>query len=485
VRRRRLAAVLVVLVAVGGLVSLLESDDAAPPRRLAPQAGGIGLTEDPLAYDQDRRQWFESGATEGLSHALYAHSPGGVVATARRTARWRPLIDRVAKPAGLDPATLEAIVFLESAGRPDITAGGGGPDAASGLVQILPGTAQSLLAMHVDLERSKRLSRQLSRAADAGDAKRIRRLVAARRRADERFDPAKALAGAVRYLRFARGRLGRDDLAVVSYHMGVGNLEGVVRAYAEKPGSGPVAGIVEDDGLSYAQLYFDSSPLIHAEAWRRLARLGDDSANYYWRILAAKDAMTRYRKDPGALAELEARHDQADSAEVALRPPGATPMLADGGAVDDALDDGKLLPLPDRPDRWGFRIGGELARAEGDDARRSRALRPDALALLGYLARGTQTVGGTRATLTVLAATRSRAAEEAAPAALDASDLHPSGEAFDVSRHYASRRQAIAFQFMLDRLQALGLIAWTRDAQTIHIVAGPRAAVLIEPLLVA
>jgi hypothetical protein len=55
--------------------------------------------------------------------------------------------------------------------------------------------------------------------------------------------------------------------------------------------------------------------------------------------------------------------------------------------------------------------------------------------------------------------------------ATHAYSLHATGYAFDISRTYANGRQAEAFQFMLDRLQALDLIAWTRDADTIHITA--------------
>ena len=49
-------------------------------------------------------------------------------------------------------------------------------------------------------------------------------------------------------------------------------------------------------------------------------------------------------------------------------------------------------------------------------------------------------------------------------------------------RRYASRRQALAFQFTLDRLQALNLIAWVREPAAIHITASSDAKVLV-PLL--
>jgi hypothetical protein len=49
--------------------------------------------------------------------------------------------------------------------------------------------------------------------------------------------------------------------------------------------------------------------------------------------------------------------------------------------------------------------------------------------------------------------------------------LRRHGFAFEVRRDYASGAQAQAFQYMLDRLQALNLIAWTRQGNTIRIVA--------------
>ena len=42
---------------------------------------------------------YEQAAARGLAHPLYAHSPGGVAATAQRVARYRPLIEGVAAEA--------------------------------------------------------------------------------------------------------------------------------------------------------------------------------------------------------------------------------------------------------------------------------------------------------------------------------------------------------------------------------------------------
>jgi Family of unknown function (DUF5715) len=60
--------------------------------------------------------------------------------------------------------------------------------------------------------------------------------------------------------------------------------------------------------------------------------------------------------------------------------------------------------------------------------------------------------------------------------------LHTTGYAFDVARIYKTARQAIAFQYVLDRLQALDVIAWVREPEAIHITVGDGAKPLL-PLL--
>ena len=54
-----------------------------------------------------------------------------------------------------------------------------------------------------------------------------------------------------------------------------------------------------------------------------------------------------------------------------------------------------------------------------------------------------------------------------------------SGYTFQIERNYASEHQAAAFQFVLDRLQALNLIAWIRGPSTIEITVAPDAGSVI------
>jgi hypothetical protein len=177
-----------------------------------------------------------------------------------------------------------------------------------------------------------------------------------------------------------------------------------------------VLGAYGDEEASYAQLFFDVSPDRHPRAHRILTGLGDDSKTYFWRVLASREIMRLYREDRGELGRLARLHAGADSGELVLHPPGTT-SASDGG------------------------------------------LRPEAAALLAYIRRGVREVSGVRA-----------------PLALSGRD--PGGWTFEIRRKYAGGRQAEAFQYMLDRLQALNLIAWTRGPRTIRITASREGAEL-------
>ena len=239
--------------------------------------------------------------------------------------------------------------------------------------------------MRVDLECEPQLDASDRACAWSGQPAKALRLEAARRAIDARFVPREALAGTVRYLSTARARFGRDDLAVVSYHMGIGNLESVLRDYAQAPPESRSELIVRADGLSYARVFFDSSPVDHAAAWRRLAALGDDSKTYYWRVLAAGQIMRLYRKDPVRLEALADLHERKASAEEVLHPLPLTERCSRPDDVEGARQQGRLQPLPDDPKLTHFRVDprlGEHAPRLGRSPDLYRALRPEALALL-------------------------------------------------------------------------------------------------------
>ena len=478
----RIAVVVGMAVLAAVLIGALLGGEGLPvpvKPKFVPTPPGTKLPplRDPFTYDPARRREFEARAAAGSAHVLYARSPGGAVATAQRVVRFRRQVDAVAEDAGVNANLLEALVFLESAGRDDAVAPQG-LEGAAGLTQIVAQTGQDLLGMHVDVARSARLTRRLERANSARQAERLRRM---RRAVDDRFDPAKALAATGRYLKIAEQKFGSEELAFVSYHMGMGNLDGVLRAYA----GGDIP-----DGLRYAQVYFDSAPTRHAGAWSRLAGLGDDSANYLWKLYAARDVMRLYRTDPHDLRTFEALQLRKNSAEELLHPEGTVPVFESPDAIRKAFDDSELAPLPIDWVRSGLRIDpgmGALAGRLGQPWRRYRALRPEALAMALYIAAETRAAAGTpRSTLTLTSTVRDaryqRLLVRSNREATQNYSLHTTGFAFDIARRYSSRRQALAFQFVLDRLTALNLIAWVREPDAIHVTGSSEAGAL-KPLI--
>jgi Transglycosylase SLT domain len=461
--------VLVIAVLVSGLGS---SSPAPPP---LPGVGRPPRSGDPFAYEAQRQAAYVSRATAGSAHVLFAKSPGGVVATAARVAAFRGLVDAAVRGTSIDPNVLEGIVFVESAGRPDVIAGPD-PAAAAGLTQILAQTGQSLLGMHIDLAQSRRLTAAIDGAYAAGNLGQMRRLQARRARIDDRFVPSKALAATVRYLQLAAGRLGgRSDLATVSYHMGIGNLQQVLSDY--------------DDGhaVPYAQLFFDTAPDRHAAAYRLLSGFGDDSWLYYWRVLGAEQIMQLYRGNRGALARLSALQNATASGSEVLHPPDQTPSFADPDALSAAYAGRSLLPLPSNATALGLSYDpsmGSLARRVGAPAALYRGLRAPAVDLLIELAARVRAIArmSVSAGLAAPLLVTSTVTDARYQRALGVADRDATtGYSFQIARRYLSHAQAEAFQAMLDRLQALNLIAWARTPETIDItVASDADSVIVS-----
>ena len=472
------AAVVLLVAGVAGVLARTDDPPAGVPLvPTPPPTSDAPATEplaDPFAWDPDRADEFARRAVAGNSHLLYALSPGGVIASAERTARWRPQVERAAEQAGVDPDVLEGLVLLESAGREDARAPGS-LESAAGLTQILAETGANLLDMRVDVAASERVARRLERAERRGRERRAQRLRRERARVDERFDPGKALAGTARYLRIARDRLGRDDLAFVSYHMGIGNLEDVLAAYG---GRAP-----------YAQVYFDSTPTRHRRAYRLLAGLGDDSSNYWWKVLAGREIMRLWRDDRDELVRLDALHTVKGSAEEVLHPPAETPLYATPADLRRAWDEEDIVPFPEDEAITGLRRDrrmGELARRIDQPPELYRGLRRSALAMALYIGAQVRALSGGQAPLTVTSTVRDGSYQAVlADRNVEATrrySLHTTGWAFDVLRDYRSRRQALAFQFVLDRLRSLNAIAWVREPRAIHITVSRDAEALL-PLL--
>ena len=107
---------LLVVAAVAAGLLLLRGDGDGPSFE------PVEVDSGPFAYTPERETQLTERAAAGHSHVIYEKSPGGVFATAERVERYRPKIEEVADEAGVDPDLVEAMVFLESAGLPEVTA---------------------------------------------------------------------------------------------------------------------------------------------------------------------------------------------------------------------------------------------------------------------------------------------------------------------------------------------------------------------------
>ena len=246
--------------------------------------------------------------------------------------------------------------------------------------------------------------------------------------------------------------------------MGIGNLQHVLGEYN---GGEPVP---------YAQLYFDTAPDRHPATYRLLAGFGDQSSLYYWRVLGAVPIMRLYRDDRAALARLDA----SDLARLNRRgpaPPRPHDDVCRPGCDLVGLRQPRARPAARQRHRPGLAYGRNSMRslAASESRRPCTAVsgrRPSTSSSNSVAGEGAER--GTRAHRTLIVA---RAVTDVryqhAPAARTPSDT---GYAFPIDRRYDSRTQAAAFQAMLDRLQALNLIAWERTLSTIDVTVASDAS---------
>jgi hypothetical protein len=254
---------------------------------------------------------------------------------------------------------------------------------------------------------------------------------------------------------------------VVSYHMGIGNLSQVLQDYN---GGSPVP---------YAQLYFDTAPDHHRSAYTLLSGFGDDSSLYYWRVLGAVQVMHLYRTDRSALVRLDSLQTAVDSDAQVLHPPDRTPSFPDPDQLAAGYARRAVLPLPSNAAGLGLRYDpmiGSLAQRLGVRPALYRGLSPPALDLLIELAARVRTLAHGAAPLTLGGAVTDRRYQQA----LGVPDPPATaGYSFTLVRRYVDPAQADALQSMLDRLQALNVLAWQRFPSTIEVTVASDASRVI------
>jgi hypothetical protein len=330
-------------------------------------------------------------AAQSFGRDLFLSSPGGVVQTAARVSSWHRLAVRTTRGTGISPTLLEGMIFVESSGRSRVVGLGG----HRGLTQL----------------------------------------------STRRMRPAAQLRETIRRLERARRALGRLDLAVASYHLGVPRLR---------------------HAQSYASFYFRTSEQ-------------GPQVDYYWKVLAAERVLRMYRHDRAGLRYEEHLQFKKNSAEEVLHPRRSTPQFRTPSAIARALRSHYLVHIPRDTRRTHLRVAvGSLAPVLGRSRRLYASLRPQALDILLYLSRH---VPGRPLLLT--SAVRDdryqRLLTTVNPVATKAYSMHTTGYAFDIRRSFSSGAQKRAFFRLLAKLQAVNAIAYIPEFAAMHIAVASDA----------
>jgi len=333
-----------------------------------------------------------SDAARSFGRGLFLSSPGGVVATAARVSSWHRLAVRATRGSGISPALLEGMIFVESSGRPQVVGLGG----HWGLTQL----------------------------------------------STRRMRPAVQLRATVRRLEHALRALGRLDLAVASYHLGVGPLRRMRR--------------------SYASFYFRTP-------------IQGPAVDYYWKVLAAERVLRLYRHDRAALRYEQRLQVKKNSAEEVLHPRPSTLQFRTRAAIARAVRAQVLVPIPRDWRRTHIRVSLLLGQLAPRHRRLYASLRPAALHILLYIGHELRAYRPLLLTSAVRDDEYQRRLTQINPVATRAYSMHTTGYAFDILRSFHSGAQKRAFFRVLERLQAVNAIAYIPEFAAMHIAVASDA----------
>ena len=242
--------------------------------------------------------------------------------------------------------------------------------------------------MSVDLERSVALTEQIARSDSPGETDRLQ---AERAQVDQRFDPeARDRGRGDATSRSPTSGSATRDLAVVSYHMGIGNLETVLRAYAGADDAVPIGELVAAEGLTYARGLLRLRARTHT-AMR--TSCSPDSATSppttCGRCSPRARIIALSRDDPDRLAETAELATNKATLEEVFHPESETEVFDDPGEIEDAHRVRRAAAATRSSRRSAgspTRDIGELADELDQSPTLYRALRPEALATLTYMA---------------------------------------------------------------------------------------------------
>lgn len=320
-----------------------------------------------------------------------------------------------------------------------------------------------------------------------------KRLVAQRRNADQRLDPAAAIAAQTRHLVELTRSLGGIDWALQGYHGGYGGARKALALFhseippryrlAARGGAGVLGGSAS---VSYDDFYMRLHPQSTPQAFNYVYGRSDDHRNYWWKVLMAHRALDLYRESPARLrAEWKKLHPGYYADAVLLGLP-RIPELQFRSEADlaAAFSRGSLVRLPAAAASIGL-VTGSLAPLQPTSAAAHKGLRPAAMGALLRTAEIYRTSGG-RGPLVIARMVESQSyvrlhKSRYPPAPLPPGiprdpDYHATGYAFDIARP-ASDWDRKVLEFALGQLSDALLISWRPESgphgRSYHVAADP------------
>ncbi|OGD66642.1 hypothetical protein A3F08_03060 [Candidatus Berkelbacteria bacterium RIFCSPHIGHO2_12_FULL_36_9] len=178
---------------------------------------------------------------------------------------YRPIVEKYAKEYQVDPEYLMGIIFIESKGDPNPKNRKIDHHGAVGLCQFLPETARNLGLK-------------------------------------DRTNPEQSIKAAAKYIHDFEDDLGGKALAIENFHMGYGNLYDLIKVRYKISGYPDYPKDMLPKGVDYPQIYHDVMRDKNSEAYQILSKgLSDDSANYYFKVLAAMEILKINKTHPVAI----------------------------------------------------------------------------------------------------------------------------------------------------------------------------------------
>jgi len=340
--------------------------------------------------------------------------------------------------------------------------------------------------------------------------------------ADDRLDPAKAIPAMARtFAKYKKIFGDQEDFAIQQYHDGGGPVLDVISAATGiKRSTGALAlstvgEIIKNKELNYPEIFFKNTPYHNPEIFKTIKRQldnkeGDFGPTYYFRVMAAKELLNLYRKDPAEYNALFKQFqprfghnfspnlmwsyftpEEVEQLQIAnlgeLRAAKVEGRIvdvpfADVEALRDAKEEGRIADVLWQDFGWSPRLRPPSQIAESDVANQLEyiATEPATAGCLLYLVRELRLLQGENFTPievnSLIRTTKTQGILRGGNSNADTRlPTHTMGKSFDLPLQGKNEIYKRDLMFILSDLEMVGALAYIKEGSqdTIHVTPNP------------